>query len=261
MSIPLNERGFGRFPDDPRFDHLDVRLARKASVGAGPIVTRNRDRYLAPIADQLQSNGCVGFSGRTAMMWAEFNATGKNPPKFSPMFGWAETRRAQGDLAYNVGCTIRGYGQVAKSFGICSEDAWPFEPDSWRAELSVRPSALAYAEASRHQILADYVVPDGDPAGFHDAHVRGLGVQLAIPVYESFFDTPHDTGVAPEPAGRLVGWHAVYSYDSDVVDGKQGAWCDNSWGEDFGKGGRFFLSDAWLRRTEDNHVKTKVEVL
>lgn len=255
------DRGLGLHLDDPRYDLVDKRL-RISAAPPGLIVTKNRDKWLAPIKDQKRSNGCVGFSGSTAIAWAEFLATGKTPPLYSPLFGWALARGVYGDWDRNVGCMIRDFALVARTYGICSEDRWPFEDrvaGDYLARLGT-PSLEAYEEAARHQTLGDFVIGDGDTDGMKDALDRGFGFQFGFPVYESFDDTPAD-GVATADSGQLRGWHAVYCWDADVINGKQYFWCDNSWGTTFGKAGRFALSESQMRKVQDVRVYTKMEIV
>lgn len=260
--VDFSTHGLGCHLDDPTLDAFDHKYG-VTLVGAEPRVTHNRDAFMPRIKDQRRSNGCVGFSGATALEQAEFRATNRKPPEYSPLFGWYNARDVEGSAGMNVGCTIRDYAEQAKRKGVCSEDRLPFAEstsDDYLVRLANRPSALAYEEAERHQVLETYVWADADVTAAYDALSRGYGFQTAFPVFASFFDTPASGIVAPW-SGPLAGWHAVYIIDADVVNGVAGFWVINSWGIHFGKGGLFFISLDQYKRHQDNRVYSKLEVL
>ena len=268
--LTLRDRGLGFVDDDPRHDlHDKYALKFAGAAWQASAVSKNRDVYLAVTRDQEQCNGCVGFSARLAQQIAEAmarKADGMDPrdtPELSPFFAWYNSR-GDADKTLNVGAQIREADTMAKRYGVCLDGAWPFEEveGDYKRRLAIKPPAAAYEQAARHQLLDAYRIPDGDVGGIQASLLAGHPVQFGFPVYDSFFDTPTDTGLVRYPwAGPFAGLHAVTAQDCDVVMAKDGAWIQNSWSNHFGKMGWCFFPVAALATAKDIWAYTQSERL
>lgn len=270
MSAEFSERGLGLVRDEVRTYGRKLSDVAAYAAPAGPTVTRNRDVWAPKAWDQKRSNQCVGFSGARAQSMALAAALSKDPgarldpndvTEYSPTFGWWNAKDA-GDKPYNVGVTITSYVRAAKSYGQAMREIAPFEvsKDDYVTRYGVRPSAAAYENASRHQLLDSLRVDDGDVAGILAAIDAGYPAQFGYPIFESFEDTGSD-GIVKPHAGKFRGWHAMVFWDLDVINGKQYAVALNSWGAGFGKSGWLHFDVDALARTSDVWVYTQQEMV
>lgn len=253
----MSDFAFGWTPDNPDLDDLDF----KAPFGVGPrAVTHNRDRFDPPKWNQGSMGYCTDYAGARARWIVEYLQTGVNVQPSAIFSAWV-TRLRTGQAGQNVGASIRDSAEGSILTGVASEFVHPSEmqgvPNNVRAK--VKPSPEAFREAGDHQILKSYVITDGDVEAIHEALRAGFPVHFGMFLGNRFTDTGGN-GIVPPWDGSRVNAHSMILRDADQVNGKWGAWGDNSWGHGWGRDGSYFLDDTALSRLMDLRVYTAIEV-
>ncbi|MCK4546552.1 MAG: C1 family peptidase [Candidatus Eisenbacteria sp.] len=231
-------------PDRP--DSRDYDLASYLGPAArGLPVPPGRDYAgdVGPVADQGETGSCVGWAAAHGLRrW--LTGLGKAAPRLSVRFLWMGTKETDiwplnviNDLA---GTSIRSAFKVLNRTGVPLEQFYPFArelvrcgPEKWNDLL---------ASAHEHRIGRYYNLDDN----------RAMEIQLAhsgpfvcgVPIYDNF--SRLESGVVPEPTGRLRGGHAILvtGYDSDTQLFK----FMNSWGTGWGNRGFGCLTYEWMEK-------------
>lgn len=258
----MPHRGFRPDSDAHRVtDELAGRTLPASFSAASGVVTHNRDLWAPPVRNQRKSNFCVRFAGCDALDFLRVKA-GKPSAPFSPLFAsWNDAM--PGERGQNVGTMIYLFAQAAKTIGVCSEDAYPWEltADDYLTRMKVRPPEFAYTEAERHQATGSYRLLDGDPGQILASLQKGLVVQIGFPVDKGFEDTGADGMAPPFVPADLLGWHSTLVVDADMIDGTQYFWVRNSWGPTWGKGGNYLVRATEATRWRDGRVYTDTELV
>lgn len=95
------------------------------------------------------------------------------------------------------------------------------------------------AERARFKVLEAYLCPTFEHC--FSAVLQGFGLVSGILWYDSY--TPDLDGWLPSPAGRFGG-HAILGYKPARRNGKYGIWHVNSWGNSWGRNGRFVIPES-----------------
>jgi C1A family cysteine protease len=220
-------------PDLP--DFRDFPFAAFPAVAKLPQVV-----YLIcpPVQDQGDYGSCV-FNATTTAMEAVMIDENKPLEMLSRMFAYDDYRLKNGiALSNDSGASIREAIKLIAKDGICHESLYPYTP----ANFERKPPPEAYQEALTHRILSYYrLISLSDML---NCMASGYGFVCGISVYASF-ETPV-AGVIPMPdrSEEFLGGHALWFYGYDrhkrVFHGQ------NSWGESWGKGGRFTIPFDYL---------------
>lgn len=231
---------------------------------------REVDRH--PVRDQGPTGSCVGHGvGFIA-------AIERNVVQRSALAIYAEARKIIGELDRDDGAYIRDGARVVGTLGAPAERRWPFDI----AKLHVDPSESADRDALKRKVFSYHRLQGGQE--FRSCLASGHLFTIGFTVYSSLSDPLVERfGIVNWPAGRAEGGHcvAVIGYEDDFPNSEWGAWarnegyperqlparvyeCQNSWGEDWGRRGRFVIDaeylehrylagDAWtLRGFEDS---------
>ena len=156
-------------------------------------------------------------------------------PGFTPsrLFLYYNERKVEGKEHQDAGVFI-GHGcRSLATFGVCSEQTWPYEK---RNEL-IHPPQYAYDEATQHVIHSPTQIPENiDHLKYSLAEHKPFVV--GIELYPGFHsDNTRETGYVPMPLpGRVsTGGHAVLCVG---YDDSRGVWIfRNSWGLSWGDHG------------------------
>jgi C1A family cysteine protease len=150
---------------------------------------------------------------------------------------WHE-RNLEGTTFYDSGAYIRDGFKVLNQRGCAGESFFPYDVFSYIDT----PTAEAEENAELHKISGYYRVylPQ-----LKSVLAEGYPVVLGIDVYERFeglMAAVYGIIPMPEPGERLLGGHAVVAvgYNADYVI------CRNSWGEQWGDNGYFYLPWAYF---------------
>ena len=168
----------------------------------------------------------------------------------SRLFIYFNEREIEGTVNEDSGAMIRDGIKSVNSQGVCREDMWGYDISRFQQ----RPSDSAYAEAQYHQALKYERLDNTDINQLKNVLANdGLPFVFGFTVYESFeSDEVTRTGMMPmpSPTERVLGGHAVLcvGYDDSTKRFK----VRNSWGDDWGSGGMFFMPYDYM--TNENLV-------
>jgi C1A family cysteine protease len=195
-----------------------------------------------PAYDQGQLGSCTANAIAAAL---QYDQRVQKEPRVMPsrLFIYYNERLIEGTLASDAGAMIRdGVKSVAK-VGACPEKVWPYS-DNTRAHpapFQKKPSAAAYAEALKHQVLSYQRVAHNLTA-MKACLAERFPFVLGFTVYDSFEDQAWwSTGKMPMPVHGegAIGGHAVLVVGYD--DASHSFIVRNSWGPKWGRRGYFFM--------------------
>lgn len=191
---------------------------------------------MPPVYDQGQLGSCTGNACAAALAYARRM---QGLPDIAPsrLMLYYDARALENSVGSDSGAQIRDVVKGAAARGACPEDVWPYDEKMFAAE----PSAEAQAAGLKERAVGYRRVKQDL------AHVRaclaGLDpIILGIACYSSFeSDEVAATGIVPMPKDgeQAMGGHCVLlvGYDDD----KEQVLVRNSWGEEWGLGGYFWL--------------------
>ncbi len=244
LSLPMH--GMLPSPPDPRDYSVDDIPVSSAKVP---------ERHVLPespiIYNQGQTPYCGGASG-AGIATAHFSVYGGVPRGgFSMTFLYWLAKKYDG-IPYVDGTYIRTILKVMQKYGCAPLQEAPFSVSS----IDITARALQEAE---HYKIGSYARLGGI-RDIKEALARGLYVIIGTLVTRDNWNRVG--GYLSYPAGELYGGHAtfLYGYDNnksnDGVDSHLGYYKgQNSWGTDWGSGGRFFLPyDYHGMKVEDKNT-------
>lgn len=221
---------------------------RKLRLGSGTLPKQVDLSQNAPsVYNQGQLGSCTSNSLMAVM---RYHDPDKN---FSPsrLFHYYCERQADGDVSEDGGSTISQSISVLRKVGVCSENTWPYV----ESKFAQQPPHKAYVEAAYHKALQAVAVST-DATTIKTYLSQGFPINIGIVVYpELESDQAAQTGIVgmPQDGEDDIGGHAIWiiGYDDNKTwdnSGSKGMWkLRNSWGEDWGLAGNFFLPYAYLR--------------
>ena len=225
----------------------------------------------SPVEDQGELGSCTGqaFVGCAEFLMIKDKAAFRD---LSRLFAYYNARLLEGTVGWDAGATLRGIIKAGRRFGLCREEAWPYDISRY----AKKPLPNCYDEAALHQLVAYHRL-----AGLQEIKASialGLPVLFGFSVYEHVMsDEVTKTGIlrVPKEDEQLLGGHAavIAGYDDEA---KMCLW-RNSWGNTWGQKGygqmpyAYFdelglASDFWvIEATESNlyaalKVKQEAEV-
>lgn len=242
-------------PDLP--DYRDYRYAKVnpdkvTLIGRLELPTRATDIRVAkhPVFDQGPRGSC------TRQSTALHHAIERNVTPRSALFLYWKARETIGETHLDEGAYIRDAIKACNIEGAPRDDLFPDED----ANLFRDPPTKAETDAERRKVFTYFRLNDGED--YRACLASGHGFVIGFTVYENFWQTGYNGGLAPMPGGRPDGGHAVfvYGYDNDFRNSFKGkalanAGRDvpervylvrNSWGMEWGDGGNFYIPQAFL---------------
>lgn len=199
------------------------------------------------IFDQGQEGSCTANAGTGDREYMLQN----DSVKLSRQFLYNLERIIDGTFPNDDGSEMRTICKALNKFGISEEIYLPYDEEN----LSIIPDAAAYKNALQYKISSYHrVISDSE---MKQALSQGESVLLGITVYESFENIGSD-GFVPMPNTKIeqvLGGHAVLivGYKDNLTNkptclinkltGKSKGYfiVRNSWGEDWGDKGYFYL--------------------
>jgi len=232
-------KGLGWTRDTPDFRDrvLDLPAASKENL---PTKVDLRPQEHCPVYDQGHLNSCTAQAVAGAFHFAMMKEGMKvEEEDFRPsrLFIYYNERDAWGISFADVGAMLRdGIKSVAKQ-GCCSETVWPYDPE----KVNTKPSDKAFELALETRAVEYASIPNTleDKKGIL---AQGYPFVLGFLVCSSFqSDETAKTGMMTMPTvyEQIVGGHGVLAVGYD--DDKQCFLIRNSWGEDWGIGGYFWM--------------------
>lgn len=206
------------------------------------------EREGATILDQGQEGACTGFA--CAAVINKLNALRDSGFRASPRMLYEMARRHDewpGE-SYD-GSSCRGVIRGWKNMGVCSESAWPYDPDD-PGELTIERAIDA-----RNTPLGAYYRLRPDIVDYHAAINEVGALLVSANVHGGWWNparqSEKDAIATIVPSNRYEGGHAfaIVGYD------KRGFVVQNSWGTDWGTDGfALWLYEDWISSVIDGWV-------
>lgn len=262
MILELSPAGrrYGYIRNQP--DHRDFGLLHSAlPFDASKVISIARSsnrQYLGPFRDQGAEGSCTGHadSANRNYLYNMLSQYEKiklpGPPNFSPAFAYYMGRQIDGSLGQgDCGSTGRSVALGTIKFGNCQESDWPYVA----GQFTVAPTDAQLAAAAKYKGGAFHAVTTVQD--LRSCLASQYGVLIGFNVWESFETKLGSDGLMPTPdfsREQYLGGHEVFSFDFDdekqMGDSTNGGVCiQNSWGENWGDGGTFWMSYKQLANT------------
>ncbi len=199
------------------------------------LITRRNNKILI-------SGNCTANSGCLCYRY-EYKQS-KGDFKFDPsrLFLYYNTREIEGTVNEDSGAYIRDVFKALNKKGLCEEIYFPYIESTFANQ----PTTQAYANGMKYQTLKYAAVPQFETT-IKQTLLSGAAISFGFDVYESFFDETKWNGSTmpiPKKGERMSGGHAVTLIGySDV---KNAFLVQNSWGENWGDNGKFWMPYSFL---------------
>jgi len=230
----LTKAKYGWKPDIP--DHRDFKYS--VSFDAAKTLPSSIDmRALCPnIWSQLSIGSCTAHAVGAHFQFLQMK---EKITSFMPsrLFIYYNERVLEGTVKSDSGATIRNSVKTVVTSGVCPETLWPY----CEAKYKTKPVAKCYTAAAPHKAVK-YLSISRNLNQMKQCLVDGYPFIFGFSVYDSFeSDEVAKTGIVPMPSQteKLLGGHAVMAVGYD--DSKKCFIVRNSWGEDWGDKGYFYL--------------------
>jgi C1A family cysteine protease len=204
--------------------------------------------WASPVEEQRQLGSCTAQAVVGAY---ELLTKMHYPDQFvdlSRLFLYYNARKLSGDINEDIGAYISTAIEAVKTYGLCREDLWPYDP----SKFDVEPAYICYRDARKRTIEKVYEITS------HEEIINMLDqwhpVVVGVAVYSDFNKVNNVDTILKMPRDNEepIGSHAmcIVGYD----DSKQQFLLRNSFGDDWGEGGYFWVpyeyadanfSDMW----------------
>lgn len=160
----------------------------------------------------------------------------------SRLFIYYNERKMENTIDSDSGASLRDGIKTINKIGVCNEDNWIYEPNNF----TDKPPENCYNEAKLHRTVKYHKIKQ-ELNQFKGCIKSGYPFVFGFSVYQSFeSDEVASTGIMPLPAKdeKLLGGHAVAAVGFD--DSKKCMIVRNSWGEDWGDNGYFYMPYKYI---------------
>lgn len=169
--------------------------------------------------------------------------------KFTPsrLFIYYNERKYINTVKEDSGADLSDGIKSLKEYGVCDEQAWPYDIKKFQK----KPSRKCYKAAYTHRAVQVENISQ-DIKSMKTSLANGLPFVIGFSVYDSFeTDEVAKTGIAPLPdtkSEKLLGGHAVLvcGYDDEKSVWK----VRNSWGDSWGDKGYFTVPYEYFTNTD-----------
>ena len=204
--------------------------------------------WASPVEEQRQLGSCTAQAVIGAY---ELLTKMHYPDQFvdlSRLFLYYNARKLSGDINEDIGAYISTAIEAVKTYGLCREDLWPYDPN----KFDVEPGYKCYRDARKRTIDQVYEITSHEE--IVDMLDRQHPVVVGVAVYSDFDRINNHSTILKMPTAteEPIGSHAmcIVGYD----DSTQQFLLRNSFGDDWGEGGYFWIpyeysdanfSDMW----------------
>ncbi len=188
-----------------------------------------------PIRDQGRRGTCVGHAG-AAVLEAAYHTLEGVVANFSPQFLFYNSKMRDGRPTTDG--TLSSFAlPTLLDLGLCTEDAWIYEPEPRVGDVHHGPppgAAITAALKNRATRILELDPRDSD--GIRRQLREGRVATISVPVYENWYNKitqAYGKIPMPLPASRMRGGHALgavgYGFDEEFTGGGYFI-VRNSWG-------------------------------
>lgn len=198
------------------------------------------------VYDQGQLGSCTANAIGFCYHFDEIAQNEKSPFVPSRLFIYYNERSMEGHVDFDSGAEIHDGIQSICNVGVCPEEMWCYDI----SKFTQKPSDECYNKAKEHHSI-QYRAVEQTVEQLKAALIDGFPVVFGFLVYESF-ESPEvaRTGIMPIPkeGEQLLGGHAVSLVGFD--DEKQWFVVRNSWGENWGDKGYFYMPYSFIQNPD-----------
>jgi len=190
-----------------------------------------------PVYDQLDLGSCTANALGGAYQFEEMKQ-GKENFIPSRLFIYYNERVIENTVNEDAGAMIRDGIKTLVDAGTCPEDMWKYIP----SKFTKKPCPQCYDAALENQVQEYLRISPHTIQGVKECLADGFPVVFGFTIYESMMTTEvSQTGLVPVPDinEAPIGGHAVMAVGYD--DSKESLIVRNSWGENWGLDGYFYL--------------------
>lgn len=241
-------------PSD-KHHNFSVRIGAKDSAPSSRVDLRDA---CPPIYNQGELGSCTANAICGAY---QYDVNKQGEPEFAPsrLFLYYNERSIDGTIKEDVGSSLKTGIDAVTQQGVCEEVMWPYDVKKY----NVKPSDDCYENALKHQSIESMRVTQ-NLEQLKQCLINGFPFVFGFTVYESFeSENVSKTAMMPMPnvkTEKMLGGHAVMAVGYD--DNLKVFIVRNSWGEDWGAKGYFYMPYAYIvnsRYCDDFWTITKVE--
>ncbi|MDQ1087507.1 C1 family peptidase [Siphonobacter sp. SORGH_AS_1065] len=210
---------------------------------------------LSPGCPPVYNQGGLGSCTANALGAAfEFAKTQQQKPTFRPsrLFLYYNERVMINTVLSDSGAFLRDGVKSLNKDGVCPEADWTYDDSSAPgSKFTKKPPQTCYKKALKNQVLSYWRVPN-NLNSIKGCLSEGFPFSFGFTVYDSFMSQAvRETGIMPLPnlaTEHVRGGHAVLAIGYD--DAKQAVLVRNSWGENWGLGGNFWMPYAYITSSQ-----------
>jgi len=256
--VPQSTRRLGWKRDLPDFrDRVLALPTERTSSLPASVDLRKSDFFGFPIYDQGKLGSCTANAIGAGF---HFDQLKQGLQDFVPsrLFIYYNERSKEGTTGFDSGAYIRDGIKSVNQVGVCSESLWPYV----EAKFTERPGDACYTAALKSKCL-EYARVTQTLDAMRACLSEGLPFVFGFTVFSSFYSQEVTSGgrmSMPQEGDSVQGGHAVLCVGYD--DEQQVFIVRNSWGEDWGDKGYFYMpyaylsdanlaSDMWVMRNVD----------
>jgi C1A family cysteine protease len=205
----------------------------------------NLNDTFTDVKNQLTIGSCTGNSIATDVA---FTRVKEGLPLIYPsrLFIYYNERELEGTVDTDSGAEIRDGIKTLFNTGFCPETMWPYDVDKY----TIKPTENCYTEAQNHKLKKYMRLNNSNLNDLKSCLSEGYTFVFGFTVYDSFeTDEVAQTGIVPMPTlqNSKQGGHAVCCIG--YSDANQCFIIRNSWGEDWGDRGNFYLPYNYITNT------------
>jgi C1A family cysteine protease len=238
--LPLSKAGrrYGRkrdFSDTRDYTVATAPVFRLSTAQLPP--TCDLTAWCGPVKNQGEEGSCTGHAYSSIREFLARKYQGEQPI-LSPQFLYMEELFEEGTFPSDSGAQPRTGCVILNRIGCCEEGLRPYTPmDIYTPSQEMMDNAKLWIGGAYHRIAS---LPD-----VLSCLNSGYPCSVGFNVYESFEEDWLKPGVMPVPdtaQEELLGGHEVFACGYDLSVHDTGALLiQNSWGADWGLGGRFWM--------------------
>lgn len=232
---------YGYIPDLP--DHRDFLYSPNPAQKLPSLVDLRPN--MPPVYDQGELGSCTANAIAAAF---EYQLMKLSLKRFTPsrLLIYYNERLLEGTIHQDAGAQIRDGIKVVSAYGAVDEKKWPYVI----SKFDVSPPKKVITEEHESKALTYTRLNNTNISQLKACLAGGAPFVFGFSVYEGFeSDQVAQTGFVSMPGKneQLIGGHAVLAAGYD--DSKQSFIVRNSWGENWGLSGYFYLPYAYVTNT------------